>query len=335
MTLKYIASSFLMSLSLIAASAQDPAIVDRLTKAASTNALDTIDAQPWHLKLDVSLFDDKGKVSRTGTIEVWQSVKDRRAVYTFGASTLTEITNSTGTYRSTADPSFPLYAPKVLKTILHPGPTLAQINHTTLTIQKHDFGKVALDCITTLPPVKDASSKPFGFFSTYCLDASDHLLASYNFQQPILIEKTGSFLDHVVITNLSMTNAGAIAATAKTSELATYTPVDGEFTPNADMKLFVSRARISGGVIAGLLTKKVAPIYPESARMSHLSGTVVLHAIIGTDGHVQSAEVVSSPDPSLTEAASEAVKQWTYKPYMLNGEPSEVDTTIMVNFNIN
>jgi protein TonB len=86
--------------------------------------------------------------------------------------------------------------------------------------------------------------------------------------------------------------------------------------------------RISSGVMQGLLLKKVDPVYPGDARVE---GTVVLHAIIGKDGHVQSLEAVSGP-AMLKGAAIDAVRQWTYKPYLLNGEPVEVDTTVVIEF---
>ena len=86
--------------------------------------------------------------------------------------------------------------------------------------------------------------------------------------------------------------------------------------------------RISSGVMQGLLLKKVAPVYPAYA---HIEGTVMLHAIIGKNGHIESLEAVSG-SAMLQGAALDAVRQWVYKPYLLNGEPVEVDTTVNVNF---
>ncbi len=65
--------------------------------------------------------------------------------------------------------------------------------------------------------------------------------------------------------------------------------------------------------------------------MAHISGTVVLHAIIAKDGTIQELEFVSGP-PMLVKSAMDAVKQWRYKPYLLNGDPVEVETTINVDF---
>jgi TonB family protein len=92
--------------------------------------------------------------------------------------------------------------------------------------------------------------------------------------------------------------------------------------------------RIPGGVIAGNILNKIAPVYPQEAKDAGISGTVVLHAIIGKDGSIQALQLISGPK-ELAPAAWDAVKQWTYKPYLLNGEPTAVDTTIMVNFHLN
>jgi TonB family protein len=90
---------------------------------------------------------------------------------------------------------------------------------------------------------------------------------------------------------------------------------------------------LSGGVAAGLLLQPVAPIYPPIARAAHVQGTVVLHAILSKTGYVENLKVISGP-PMLQGAALDAVRQWKYRPYLLNGEPTEVDTTINVNFTI-
>ena len=88
--------------------------------------------------------------------------------------------------------------------------------------------------------------------------------------------------------------------------------------------------RIAGAVMQGQLLKKVDPVYSGDF---DAEGTVILHAIIGKDGHVQSLQAVSGP-AILQGAAIDAVKQWTYRPFLLNGEPVEVDTTVTVEFTV-
>jgi TonB family protein len=89
------------------------------------------------------------------------------------------------------------------------------------------------------------------------------------------------------------------------------------------------KLRVSQGVMAGLLIHRVEPDYPEAAKAQGISGMVVLQLQIDTEGHVAQTNIVSG-DPLLTEAAVNAVKQWQYKPYLLNGEPVEVETTATV-----
>jgi protein TonB len=93
------------------------------------------------------------------------------------------------------------------------------------------------------------------------------------------------------------------------------------------------RVRVSQGVSSGLLVRKVQPNYPPLARQARIQGQVVLHAVIGKDGSIQNLQLISG-HPMLAPAAIEAVKQWKYKPYLLNGEPVEVDTEVVVNFTL-
>ena len=93
----------------------------------------------------------------------------------------------------------------------------------------------------------------------------------------------------------------------------------------------VAPMHISSGVIAGNKLSGSNPVYPPIARAAHVSGAVVLHAIISRAGAIQSLSVVSGNEMLRANALS-AVQDWRYRPYLLNGEPTEVETTITVNF---
>jgi protein TonB len=86
-------------------------------------------------------------------------------------------------------------------------------------------------------------------------------------------------------------------------------------------------------VSEGLLIQKITPVYPKIAISTRTQGTVVLQALIGRDGTIQNLHVVSG-HPLLINSAVDAVKQWRYRPYLLNNEPVEVETQIVVNFKI-
>jgi len=93
------------------------------------------------------------------------------------------------------------------------------------------------------------------------------------------------------------------------------------------------RVRVSQGVSQGLLVRKVQPNYPPLARQARIQGSVLLQAVISKDGAIENLRLISG-HPMLAPAALEAVKQWRYKPYILNGEPVEVETQIRVNFTL-
>lgn len=92
-----------------------------------------------------------------------------------------------------------------------------------------------------------------------------------------------------------------------------------------------SRIQVGGNVQAGLLLHEVTPSYPKLASQAHISGTVRLKALIGRDGTIEGLTLISG-HPLLIPAAEAAVKQWIYKPTLLNGLPVEVDTEIDVHF---
>ncbi len=98
-------------------------------------------------------------------------------------------------------------------------------------------------------------------------------------------------------------------------------------------KVAISRMRVSSGVTTGLLLKKVEPTYPPLAKTARVQGTVILHAIISKTGTIEGLTLISGP-AMLAPAAIDAVKQWRYKPYLLNGDPIELDTTVEVKFTL-
>jgi TonB family protein len=93
------------------------------------------------------------------------------------------------------------------------------------------------------------------------------------------------------------------------------------------------RVRVSQGVMQGMVISKVQPIYPADAKAARIQGSVVIAATIGKDGSIQSERLISG-HTVLAPAAMDAVKQWKYRPYVLNGQAIEVDTQMTVNFTL-
>ena len=93
------------------------------------------------------------------------------------------------------------------------------------------------------------------------------------------------------------------------------------------------RVRVSQGVSEGNLINRITPPYPPMAKMARVQGAVVLQAVISKQGTIENLRVVSG-HPMLVQSALDAVRQWRYRPYLLNGEPVEVETQITLNFTL-
>jgi protein TonB len=103
--------------------------------------------------------------------------------------------------------------------------------------------------------------------------------------------------------------------------------------PEVKQTAVTKQIRVGGNVQAANLIKKITPVYPALAKSARIQGTVRFTAIIGKDGTIQNLQLVSG-HPMLVQSATEAVKQWVYRPTLLNDEPVEVITQIDVNFTL-
>jgi protein TonB len=123
------------------------------------------------------------------------------------------------------------------------------------------------------------------------------------------------------------------------SPLAVASPNDKNLSglmssvPTALPKATLATLKISQGVSQGLLIKRVQPRYPQNALAMRVQGAVELQATINKEGNISNLKVVKG-DAVLARAATEAVRQWRYKPYYLNGEPVDIETQITVNFKL-
>ena len=119
-----------------------------------------------------------------------------------------------------------------------------------------------------------------------------------------------------------------MAAPGQTAALPTIVP-----SAATGIRPTLQSFNVSQGVSTGLLIKKVPPVYPPSALRMRIEGTVELVATISKTGDITHVKIVSG-DGQLTRAASDAVKQWKYQPYLLNGEPVEIQTQVTVKFKL-
>ena len=90
---------------------------------------------------------------------------------------------------------------------------------------------------------------------------------------------------------------------------------------------------VDSKVMEGSVTHRIEPEYPQLARMGHIQGMVILSATIGKDGRIHNLKPLCGP-PVLVNASMDAIKQWRYRPYMVDGQPVEVETTIKTQFHM-
>ncbi len=312
------------------------ALMDRLHAAVSASALDGGDIKPWHLLMSFQLLDAKNGLKESGTIEEWWAApKLYKVVYQSPSYTNEEITNSEGNYKKFPD----LYPPEALSLaidqIVHPMPERSEIDQSKPDLRKEVIAKVPLDCIMLDQKIAQVAYPPMGLCPTYCFDRDKNSLRISLTNGSVLVVRNavGLFQGKSVAISQSVSIDNLPVIKAHIEKLTGAELAAPDFMPTSAMALIDDHpTQLPGNVVAGTNIKKVNPVYPQGAKEKHVSGTVVLHALIGTDGRIHHLNLVSSPDPDLALASFAAVRYWTYKPYLLNGRPTWVDTTITVNF---
>jgi len=120
--------------------------------------------------------------------------------------------------------------------------------------------------------------------------------------------------------------SGLLCASGMQSAAPSPTPTPVQESPKQPKKI-----RVSSGVAHSMLRHDVEPVYPSEARERHITGDVLLRILIDTSGNVTNVRVEKG-EPILVDAAVEAVKKWKYRPYVLDGEPVEMDAPILIKF---
>jgi TonB family protein len=322
----------------VACAQNTAALVERLHRAVDLSSIDEPQLRPWHLKLSFRLFDAKGKPTEQGAIEEWWAGSSLyKTVYTSPSYSSTEIQTKDGLYRTKGSLSAPSLLELVLKQVSHPMPNEQDIEESKPDLRTETLGKIPMDCIMLAQEIKTVAYPPLGLFPTYCFDRDkDSLRVSYDFGSQLTARnRIGVFQGRSVVID-QMTNLDSTTAiTAHVETLESMPLNEGMFAPSADLeKVNPNPVRVASGVVPGLRLTNVAPVYPAKSKANHTTGSVILRARIGRDGRIHSLKIISTPDADLAIASLAAVRQWTYKPYLVNGEPSEVDTQITVNFNI-
>lgn len=300
--------------------------------------------KPFHLKASYQLYDDKGKPTEQGTFEHWwASPNVYRNTWTRAGSTRTVWHTADGKHASkvTGEP-LQYFEYRLPSSLLSPLPDSVDLNPEHFRLYKEDkrLGAAKFPCIMVIPLMPlhaEVQVVPLGLFPTYCFDPQQPLLrAEFSFGTvAVAYNKIAKVQGKFLALDIVFYEGARKLLTAAVDGVNELDPSDAALTPPADVPATkIDKVPIDSGIAVGMLIKRVMPIYPQGDKSARVSGTVVLKADIGTDGGVHDLRVVEAPSPSLAASALLAVSQWQYKPYMLNGEPVEVETTVNVIYSL-
>jgi TonB family protein len=301
--------------------------------------------KPFHLKASYQLYDEKGQPSAQGTYEYWWASQETyRSTWSRPGMEHTDWHVDGKHYLRSTGAGIEFFEEKLQSDLLDPLPDSGTLEGGKVEFQREEqkFGSVKLPCVMVAHklPLHPGHFEviPMGMFPTYCFDpASPTLRAYYAFGAiSVVYNRMARFQNRILPQELGVLDRGKKILTAKIENVSGLTSATSVMTPPEDAKLQTNQPRVevSKLVANGNLLTKTPPIYPQEAKDAHLQGKVVLKALIGSDGRVHDLSVVEGPATSLIAAAMQAVLQWRYKPYELNGEPVEVDTEITVIFQL-
>jgi TonB family protein len=190
--------------------------------------------------------------------------------------------------------------------------------------------------IPLMPQHGQIQTVPVGLFPTYCFASQlPALRASFSFGTLAMdFNNIVNVQNRYLARALQFFEGKRRILSAEVDSVMDLSPSDPALTPSADAHVAGHDKAVSipGVVMTGMLLKKQVPVYPQDAKDAHVSGTVVLRALIGKDGSIHELRVVSAPWPSLAASSLQAVSRWEYKPYLLNGETVDVETEVSVIF---
>ena len=313
-----------------AATASDPKAL--MLAASKLNNLASADAKPWHIKATFQLFDEQGALTDEGTYEeFWASPFQFKRMFT-GKNSSTAYGSKNGRLVAGAqdEPDILLVA---RNNLVHPLPDDVIIEHTTYTTKPVASGSLKLLCV--IPSAVDPGAPADN--SVFCLNTDDPMLrvaarpptSDQTFHNRLLRVE-----DRVIAGEMKIMHDGKVTVAFHVESATVLDPSDqAVFTPPADAVPPQQRITVSNAISEGMLEYKVAPEYPPAARNAHIEGTVTMEGIIGKNGAILALKALTGPK-ALQGAAIQAVQQWRYRPYLLNGQPVEVATTFNVVFKL-
>lgn len=315
----------------------DPATL--LTLAARVNGLDGPDLQPWHIKVSYQMFDADGDPQNSGTYEeFWVSPNKYKRTYTSDNFTQTDVATHAGLFRS-GNQEWPGAGEIKVRVLLLQPLIETDLQHGNLENSERSFGQATLNCVTVKPPPTNIKVRVMGYSDPYpqfCFEPKNPILrfdsqgAGHN---ETVYNNVVSFQGRYLARDIKLTDIGKVRLSIHIETIETVPALaDLNAAPDA-VGPITGRIKLPSVTLLalGLVRQRTPPVYPASARQAHIQGTVVVQAVIGTDGKVSELHAVSGP-AQLQESAIDCVRKWEFRRFMVSGKAAEVETKFEVLF---
>lgn len=308
-----------------------------LSEATHAADLESAGTLPFHLAASFETYDYLGKPDGTGTLtEDWLSPLTYRRTLTYrGATSTRTATNGTIHYQDSGfKGSFP--ERRIIQALFQPGPDQERLDQAAFSSSDLKLGKIVLNCLSVSPSgITEKNSPSEKAPTAFCLSQNPPLIRTVldPYGVDVVYNSLLSFSRHTLAKEVRLSHNGLNRAVLHVTDFAPA-PIlkESDFFLEGATGTATDEISLPPAIAAGHILVKKPPSYPDGAKWKHISGDVILAAIIDKEGNVANLEVISSPDPSLTTATVNAVKQWRYTPYLINGESVQIDTTITVNY---
>jgi len=313
--------------------------------AAARPAYDFDDAslKPWHLKGKYQLFDENGKPGQEGKYEYWWTAPGvYRSTWSRPGGMRTEWHTADGKTMSVASGRRILAMERELRSFLVSAvPDVSKIPSNEADIEKDELklGNLTLPCAEVKTrKQKEGSQLPIPDIGAgeYCFDSPGIYLRVRRITTREYVE-----FDHLMRAQEHVI-AGEITRSFERRTMFKFTlegithidRADPAMTPTTDAALSADDVGQTTMAVTKRLLNTVPPIYPLRAKIDRVTGTVLMDVLIGRDGRVGDVVVVASSSPLLSPAARDAVAQWKYSPYVVDGQPLEVVARVRIIFSM-
>ena len=290
------------------------------------NGLEETGLQPWHIVVSYDQYDDDGDNVHSGVYEeFWAGEKKYKRIYKSDDLNQTDYATEKGLFRQ-GDQRWPSPVHvKVRSEIVEPFYYAATLEGFHGTKVERNFGNYSMECV--LIEKDNVISDP----TQYCFEpggAELRYARGFGWFQTVYNE-VGQFQGRNIAKSVEVTDGGKPYLKLRVEKLESLANVDeGFFEPPKDASGPLS-GRISGVQLQAIKTTPF-PEWPASIRSQHF--IVKVEIVVGKDGRVLSAHAVSGP-PEAYKASEAAVKKWAFKPYLVLGQPVEVEQKVELSNN--